>query len=59
MPKFKDPPNHIPAGQPANLCVEKETFMNRTDVFIESCKKPRIQSGGFHKIHNFNDFVQA
>ena len=59
MPKFIDSPGDIPAGQPANLCVEKETLMSRTYVFTESCKKHRIQSGGFYKIHNFNDVVQA
>ena len=43
-PKFKDSPGHIPEGQPTNLREEKETLMCRTEVFTESCKKPRIRS---------------
>ena len=59
MPKFKDPPCHVPAGKPANFCVEKESLMFRRNILTEPCKKPRIQSCGFYDIHNFIDFVQA
>ena len=57
MPKFKDSSCHIPAGKPADLRVEKETLMIRTDILTEPCKKPSIQSRSFYEIHNFNDFV--